>query len=164
VSGVIGLHRHYTGRGLFRSRLPLEVQMEIERLPKDVVIACHPEDCREIPLLTRRSVLVGTQYLFPYHKKYFENMQRRLQCSSDALLANSWDELERLGAKCGFTHLLVGEQRPHETQSEWMRWFPTEMAALALSTGNPCANPDVELHAVRVGRYCLVNVRSELLR
>ena len=78
---------------------PVDQDMErayafIASLPKDSVVAAHPDLADDVPLRTRRSVLVSTEESIAFMQGYYRRLVPRIEASLRAAYATSWDELE----------------------------------------------------------------------
>ena len=78
---------------------PVDQDMErvyqfIATLPKDCLIAAHPDLADDLPLRTRRSVLVSTEESIAFMQGYYRQLVPRIESSLRAAYASSWDELE----------------------------------------------------------------------
>jgi hypothetical protein len=65
----------------------------LQSLPKDVVIAGHPVDMDNIPLLARRQVLANQELALPYYTGYYAAVRQRLL---DMLLAYYADDVQQV--------------------------------------------------------------------
>jgi hypothetical protein len=65
----------------------------LQTLPKDVVIAGHPVDMDNIPLLARRKVLANQELALPYYTGYYAAVRQRL---FDMLLAYYADDTRQV--------------------------------------------------------------------
>ncbi len=93
-----------------RSRRP--VLKYVARLPRDVLVAGWPTGpVEEIPLFSRRRVLMNEEVHQAFHKGYVEEMRHRMRRLVDAYFATSLKPILRLRDELGVTHLLI--QRSH---------------------------------------------------
>jgi hypothetical protein len=79
-------------------RSPIDRDMErayafIASLPKDAVVAAHPDLADDVPLRTRHSVLASTEGSIAFMQGYYARVVPRLEASLHAAYATSWDEL-----------------------------------------------------------------------
>jgi hypothetical protein len=65
------------GEGGFRGPLPDAAYEFFASLPKTALIAGHPDDTGDIPLRSRRRVLLIGESIYPCHKEFYEEMKRR---------------------------------------------------------------------------------------
>jgi hypothetical protein len=78
---------------------PVDQDMErayefIASLPKDCIVAAHPDLANDVPLRTRRSVLVSTEESIAFMQGYYRRLVPRIESSLQAAYATSWDQLE----------------------------------------------------------------------
>ncbi|MGB3533358.1 MAG: hypothetical protein WBA13_07560 [Microcoleaceae cyanobacterium] len=52
--------------------------------PKDIRVASFIREVNNIPAFSQRSILIGSEYFLPYHKKYYSELKQRAQ---DLILA-----------------------------------------------------------------------------
>jgi hypothetical protein len=65
-------------------------------LPKETLVAAHPDDANSVPLRSRRDVLVNTEIALPMHSNYYAEMKRRTNDVFDLLYATDWDTVNRI--------------------------------------------------------------------
>jgi hypothetical protein len=75
---------------------PVEREMLsfLEGLPKDALVAGHPMDMDNVPLLARRKVLANRELSLPYYVGYYTEVRRRLLDMLAAYYATDWREIE----------------------------------------------------------------------
>ena len=78
---------------------PVDRDMErayefIASLPKDALVAAHPDLADDVPLRTRHSVLASTEESIAFMQGYYRRLVPRIEASLRAAYATSWDELE----------------------------------------------------------------------
>lgn len=66
----------------------------LRQLPRDSVIAAHPDAANSIPLRTRRSVLASTEESVAFQQGYHDLMKPRIEAELRASYAAEWDEVE----------------------------------------------------------------------
>jgi hypothetical protein len=114
------------------ARFPVPVQMPppitryLAGLPVDAVIAAYPGDGDDVPLRTRRTLLVHPVALFPYHRDFYRESRARFLATQDAVYATDWQAVRRLRDEYGVGYLLVNRGR----------YTPERYAALA--AGHVC--------------------------
>ncbi len=64
--------------------------------PQDTLIASLAEEANNLPTFSQRSILVGSEYLLPYHQKYYAQMQQRTQDLIQAQYSSNPEEVKRL--------------------------------------------------------------------
>lgn len=80
-------------------------------LPKDTLIAGHPEDMDWIPIFSKRKVLVNREGSLPYHVEYYGEIQKRTYDTLDAYYADSLADIARFCRKHGVDYLVVNRSR-----------------------------------------------------
>jgi len=78
---------------------PVDRDMErayqfIATLPKDTLVAAHPDLADFVPLRSQRSVLVSTEVSIAFMQGYYRRLVPRIEASLRAAYASSWDEVE----------------------------------------------------------------------
>jgi hypothetical protein len=79
----------------------------LQTLPQDVVIAGHPVEMDNIPLLARRKVLANQELALPYYTGYYAVVRQRLH---DVLLAYYADDVQQVRdfvARYGVDYILL---------------------------------------------------------
>ncbi|MBW2444971.1 MAG: hypothetical protein JRG83_03500 [Deltaproteobacteria bacterium] len=120
----------------------------VAKLPKDALIAAHPEDANAIPLLAKRSVLASKETALPYYRGYYERVSERLEASLRAHYALDWQTVDTLYERFGVDAIVVHDHRYEPGARKF-----TEPFASALGEA---------LHAER-DAYVLVRPPSERL-
>jgi hypothetical protein len=78
---------------------PVDQDMErayafIATLPKETLVAAHPDLADNIPLRSRRSVLVSSEESIAFMRGYYARLSPRIAASLRAAYASSWDEVQ----------------------------------------------------------------------
>lgn len=76
-------------------------------LPRDALLAGNVVELGNLPLMSRRSVYVDSEFALPYLKGYYREVARRRRALSAALDAASPDDLNRFCDESGVTHLAL---------------------------------------------------------
>ncbi|MEL7037305.1 MAG: hypothetical protein AAFO04_17025 [Cyanobacteria bacterium J06592_8] len=63
--------------------------------PKPIKIASLSNEVNNIPAFSRRSILVGTEYVLPYHKKYYALMKQRAEGLISAQYSSDLNEVKQ---------------------------------------------------------------------
>ncbi len=106
-------------------RLEREMLAFLETLPKSALVAGHPMDMNDIPLLAKRKVLVNQELSLPYHTAYYRRVKERLIDLFRAYYAPSWEEVEALVTKYGITALVVNKEHfSHDPSSNKVYFEP----------------------------------------
>lgn len=66
----------------------------LRHLPRNTLVAAHPDAANSIPLRTRRSVLASTEAAVAFQSGYYSRIKPRIQASLQASYAASWNEVE----------------------------------------------------------------------
>jgi hypothetical protein len=82
----------------------------LQNLPKDVLIAGHPAEMDNIPLLSRRKVLVNKELSLPYYTKYYAEIRRRIRDSLAAYYAAREQQVRRFVRRYGVHYILVNKR------------------------------------------------------
>lgn len=105
----------------------------LETLPKDTLIASHPNDADNIPLRSRRSVLASMETSLPLYVGYYRSMAQRLDAVLTAFHATDLATVDRLHERYGVDVFVVNQRRyaPGKslyfqpfyaaTQEQWVR-------------------------------------------
>ncbi len=79
----------------------------IATLPKDTLVAAHPDLADYVPLLSRRSVLVSTEISLPFMLGYYRQLVPRLEASLRAAYATNLQEMDAALAPYGADVMLT---------------------------------------------------------
>ena len=83
----------------------------LETLPKDSLVASHPNDADNIPLRSRRSVLASMETSLPLYVGYYQIMAKRLDATLAAFHATDFATVDRLHARYGVDVFVVNRRR-----------------------------------------------------
>jgi len=92
-------------------RARTELHRFLATLPKDALIAAHPEDANAIPLRSKRSVLASKEVALPYYRGYYERLAERLEAELRAHFALDWKTVDALDERFGVDVMVVHEHR-----------------------------------------------------
>jgi hypothetical protein len=92
---------------------PVDRDMErayayIATLPKDALVAAHPDLADYVPLRARHSVLASSEESIAFMLGYYRRLTPRIEASLRAAYATSWDELESTLAPYDVDVILTG--------------------------------------------------------
>jgi hypothetical protein len=113
---VVGLALLPSAAAAWRS--PVDTDLErayafIAELPKDTLVAAHPDLADFVPVRTRRSVLASTEISIAFMQGYYQALVPRIEASLRAAYATDWQELDGLlepfGVGVVLTHPSVWE-------------------------------------------------------
>lgn len=121
----------------------------LQTQPKSIKIASLTEETDNLPVFSQRSILVGRETFYPYHRRYYQEMKRRAlallqaQYSGDPAVVQRFidqeniqfwvleqdsfkpDYLDRLDWLQGFTTVLDSLRRQQQQTSPWLaQMFP----------------------------------------
>lgn len=145
---------------------PVDTDMEkayayLATLPKDALIAAHPDVADFVPLRSHRSVLASTETSLPFMLGYYEQLRPRLEASLEIAYASSWEELDAAAARY---HVSVALSAPavweKETYYEPFRPLVAGLKARGAEKGFVLQHPPADrilfqsgnVYVVRVGR------------
>ncbi|MGE0114238.1 MAG: hypothetical protein AB7T07_05070 [Steroidobacteraceae bacterium] len=101
-------------------RQPRDQDMErayqfIAGLPKDTLVAAHPDLADYVPLRSRRSVLVSTEISLPFMLGYYRQLKPRIEASLRAAYATDFQEMDAalspFGVKVMLTNASVWDKQ-----------------------------------------------------
>lgn len=99
-------------------------------LPKDTLVAAHPDDASAVPLRARRSVVASAELSLPYHLGHYRRLAERIADELAACFASRWEEVDRLYERYGADVFLVNATRYAEPRKR-LYYEPFEAAAHA---------------------------------
>jgi hypothetical protein len=79
----------------------------IETLPKDALIAGHPELMDNIPTFARRKAFVTYELSHPYRKRYWEQIKKRLFDLFNAYYSENSDQVREFAANYDIDYIIV---------------------------------------------------------
>jgi hypothetical protein len=90
---------------------PVPVDLErayafIATLPKDTLVAAHPDLASYVPLRSHRAVLASTEAAVAFQLGYYRSYVPRVEASLDAAYATDWDALDARLAPFGVDVML----------------------------------------------------------
>lgn len=91
-------------------RPALQLYAYLQTLPKDALIAGHPLEMDNIPLFSRRKVLVNQEVSLPYFTGYYQEVRRRLEDTFRTYYAADEAEIYRFIERYGVAYILVNRQ------------------------------------------------------
>lgn len=101
----------------------------IAQLPADAIIAGWPHETVDtIPYLSERRILIGYETHQAFHKRYVDEMRRRMRALIDAYFAADVAPLLRLRCEFGVTHLLVDRRYYQGTPPTYFKPFDAMIA------------------------------------
>ena len=97
----------------------------LETLPKDTLVASHPNDADDIPLRSRRSVLASMETSLPLYVGYYRTMSERIGASLAAVHATDFANVDSLYDQYGVDVFVVNRCRFEPGQSLYFQPFYT---------------------------------------
>jgi hypothetical protein len=88
-------------------RKDLEMLAFLSTLPKDSLVAGHPMDMDNVPLVAQRKVLANRELSIPYHLGYYRRIRARITDMLQAYYATHWQEVETFIDHYGADALVV---------------------------------------------------------
>lgn len=110
LAAVLGAIR-LSGAGLYDYSSGAPVYQAARELPKDAIIAGHPEDMDNVLTFGRRNVQASFELAHPWSKGYWELYEPRLKDVFEAYYASDPREVRAFCEKYGVTHILVDAAR-----------------------------------------------------
>ena len=112
---IVGAVIYTHAQGQYFSRLdmataePPEVEAVafLETLPKDALVAGHPEVMNLVPVLARRKVLASHELSLPYYPGYYDRVRQRILDFFRAYYAHSMEEVDAFARRYGVDALVV---------------------------------------------------------
>lgn len=116
VVGVSVYVARVTHRVMTEANAPIELTREaafrfLAGLPKDTLIAAHPNDADSIPLRTRRSVLAARETALPFFLGYYDTIKQRLGDELAAYYASTFADADALHERYGATVMLINDKQ-----------------------------------------------------
>jgi hypothetical protein len=88
----------------------LQLYRYLQTLPKDVLIAGHPEEMDNIPLFARRKVLVNQELSLPYFTGYYAQVRQRLFAMLAAYYTTDIQDVQHFVQRYSVDYILVNTQ------------------------------------------------------
>jgi hypothetical protein len=154
----------WTGIEVFVPPEERQLYAELERLPKDVLIAGWPVGPLEnVPYLSKRRVLTNYQLEMPFHRQFTEATRKRLKGLFAAYFATNDESLRQLHTEFYVTHLVVDPAlfsdpmptyyRPFDVDV-WQRYLAARAQPRLLEVAK---NPNF---GRKIGRFYLVDLKA----
>lgn len=126
--------RGSAGAGLNVSSQRDGLEDYLAALPPDALIAGWPTELNNVPLRTRRSVLLSVEHHLPFQTLYTDEMRRRFAALLDAYLATEVGPLEELRERYGVTHLVFDLRHFADTPPHYFSPFDAAVSARLSAT------------------------------
>ncbi|MBD2104797.1 hypothetical protein [Leptolyngbya sp. FACHB-261] len=110
--------------------------------PKDSLIASLAEEADNLPTFAQRSILVGQEYVLPYHMGYYRQVRQRTADLLQAQYSSDWAVIRDLIQTYGVDFWLLDRaafEPEYITRKRWLRQLQPETseALSALKQGTP---------------------------
>lgn len=79
-------------------------------LPKEALVAAHPLDANNVPLVSQRKVLASQELSLPYQMGYYKTIRQRTFDFFGAYYAMDWGEIEEFVKEYGIAALVVNKR------------------------------------------------------
>lgn len=98
-------------------RQDLDMLHFLARLPSQSLVAGHPRDMDNVPLVARRKVLANRELALPYYLGYYARVKKRLLDSLLAYYAGCWDDVWSVVQRYGIDVLVINKTRLRPQQA-----------------------------------------------
>jgi hypothetical protein len=143
---------------------PVDTDLEnvyafIANLPKDTLVAAHPDLADFVPVRTRRSVLASTEISMAWMENYYKQMKPRVEASLRAAYATRIDEMDRELEPLGVDVMLTGPA-VWRTQSYFAPFddLVRDLQARGAVEGYVLRSPPADRVLFRSGEYYVIRV------
>lgn len=112
-------------------RADLDLFRFLEQLPKDALVAGHPWDMDNVPLMARRSVVANGEISHPYYMGFYAYIRPRIADTLRAYYAKDWSEVEAFARQYNVSALVVRRDRfpPPERSRLFFEPYESEVRA-----------------------------------
>jgi hypothetical protein len=143
---------------------PVDTDLEnvyafIATLPKDTLVAAHPDLADFVPVRARRSVLTSTEISMAWMENYYKQMKPRVEASLRAAYATRIDEMDRELEPLGVDVMLTGPA-VWRTQSYFAPFddLVRDLQARGAVEGYVLRSPPADRVLFRSGEYYVIRV------
>lgn len=91
-------------------RTEIEMLDKLKTLPKDALVAGHPMDMNNPPLIAKRKVLANQELSLPYYQGYYGEVRTRIFDFFEAYYASDWSVVEGFIRRYGVDALVVNKE------------------------------------------------------
>jgi hypothetical protein len=138
----------------------LEMLEFLAGLPPDAVVAGHPLDMDNVPLMARRKVLVNSELSLPYYLGFYTHMKQRVLDTLQAYYATQWQDVWSFVQSYAIDTLVIRKERFHTFLSTGHIYYePFQTLVRAALGEGPCcalANPPVVWCCFANDRYIVL--------
>lgn len=103
-------HRYFNLSEIEVDRTAMQLYHYLRTLPKDVLIAGHPLELNNVPLLSQRKVLANEEVAEAFYTDYYATVQQRLFDMLAAYYTNDMEQLQDFAQRYGVDYILVNTQ------------------------------------------------------
>jgi hypothetical protein len=96
-------------------RVEIEMLDKLKTLPKDSLVAGHPMDMNNPPLIAQRKVLANQELSLPYYQGYYGEVRARIFDFFEAYYASDWSVVEGFIRRYGVDALVVNKEHFKES-------------------------------------------------
>lgn len=137
----------------------------LRTLPKDAVIAAHPEDANAIPLRTQRSTLANSETSVAFNKAYYLQMRERIGVIFKMLYATDWPTIDTAADAYGVSVFVLDQSRLASPDDRpYFKPFRDEnekLIAAGRQTGFAMQNAPADRVLFRHGNWVVLRVGSK---
>jgi hypothetical protein len=122
----------------------MEMLTFLRTLPKDSVVAGHPDDMDNVPVIAQRKVLANSETAFPYYLGYYTKMRQKVFDVLQAYYATDWQTLWSFVRRYQIDALVLRKEHfrlaarntrlYYEPFESWLRASLPETSAFVLAT------------------------------
>jgi len=146
------------------SRRPVDGDLErvyafLTTLPKDTLVAAHPDLANFVPVRARRSILASTEVSMAWMENYYAQMKPRMVASLRAAYATRMEDVDAELGPYGVDVMLTGPRvwESHRTYSPF-RELESELMARGTGVGFVLRVPPPDRVMFRSGDYYVIRV------
>jgi hypothetical protein len=100
-----------------------------QQQPKDIVIASLTKEADNLPIFTRRSILVSREYAIPYHLGYYNRFSAKVRDLITAQYSNNLQTVKQFIQQYNITFWLIEEDSfttKYLTENSWLKQYQLE--------------------------------------
>jgi len=104
----------------------IELYQFLSSLPSNVLIVAHPYLANDIPLFSKRSVLINEELSIACYKNYYKEVKKRLYDTFKIIYAKNLNEIVSIIKKYKITHIVLSSKYfdPSYLNKERLYWEP----------------------------------------
>jgi hypothetical protein len=155
ISGSLPIEKYKIGKYA-------ELYEFLSRQPNSIVIASLSRKADDLPVFSRRSVLISREAALPYHKRYYGELRQRAIDLINATYSSSFAELQNFVREREVSFLLLDKEAfapDHLAKDSWLMQFqPATREAIT-----KLANGDVPVLKRLLDRYTVLETDDLVL-